>query len=97
MKFKYIRSENYKKDYSQLSTQEKEKAKSKSKDFVRAIETGNDYLRKQLKIHKLNGERNPEVWGAHISGNLVFTFYYDKKNGENIVIFLRIGTHDIYP
>ena len=97
MKFKYIRTSSYKEDYQNLSALEKQKTKLKSKDFVTAIETGDDTLRKQLNIHKLNGKRNPEIWGAHISGDLVFTFYYDVVNGEKAIVFLRIGTHSVYP
>jgi hypothetical protein len=40
----------------------------------------------------------PGIWEGHVSEGYVFTFHRenDPKTGEVIIVFRKIGKHDIY-
>jgi hypothetical protein len=48
-----------------------------------------------LRIKQMEGF--PGIYEGHISKSLVFTFHKEvNKNGDQIIVFRKIGTHDIY-
>lgn len=76
----------FEKHYKRLPGDIKEKAKNKEKIFR------NNPFHSSLKTHKLFGKEK-EIWAFWItySYRLKFVFLNDEE-----VLFLDIGTHDIY-
>ena len=63
-------------------------------DVVKAF-MGDTELRRRFKFHPLKGR--DEIFAGHIKHNLCFTYHIEhSKDGEKIIFFRRIGTHNIY-
>lgn len=87
MSIKEIKTSPYfKKQYKKLPQKIKEKAKEKEKIF-----RGNPF-NSHLKTHKLSG-KDKECWAFWITYSYRIKFIFLS---EEEVLFLEIGTHDIY-
>ena len=49
-----------------------------------------------LRIKKMKGYEG--VWEGHVADDCVFTFHKetDPRTGETVIVFRKIGKHDIY-
>lgn len=83
-------SKTFRKDFAKLDRTTQDQAKDKFKLFEA------DSNHPSLRVKKMKGFEN--VWEAHISLQIVFTFSWteDEETGEQIVILRRIGKHKIY-
>lgn len=87
MRIKSIRvSRKFEKQYRKLAKEVKDAAKNKELIFRE------DVFDRRLKTHKLSGEEK-ETWAFWInySYRIKFIFLSDEE-----VLFLEIGTHDLY-
>jgi mRNA-degrading endonuclease YafQ of YafQ-DinJ toxin-antitoxin module len=56
---------------------------------------GDMILNRKFNLHPL--KKYDGIYAGHLKYNLVFTFHYEtSQEGEKIVFFRRIGTHNIY-
>lgn len=87
---KYRRLESFRNDLEQLPASVRESIKAKFDLFKQ------DPRHPSLRIKKMQG--HDSIWEGHISMAIVFTFHeeFDDENQETIIVFRRIGKHEIY-
>ena len=87
---KYRRAESFRKDFEQLPKVIQEATRAKFQLFVE------DRQHPSLRIKKMKG--HDDIWEGHITREIVFTFHEetDEETQELIIVFRRIGYHDIY-
>ena len=83
----------YRKDFKDLTDSEKA-AVLEEKDSVHDALSGDVEKYRKHRIKTMEGW--PGIWEGHIKQNIVFTFEKNSKDGETIIFFRRIGSHDIY-
>mgnify|MGYP001581384404 FL=1 len=79
-------SSRFERQYSKLPKRIKQTAKEKESIFRK------DPFDSRLDTHKLHGKEK-EVWAFFITKSYRIKFTFLK---EGVVLFLEIGTHDIY-
>ena len=89
----YRRSRSFRKDYESLPEDIKEVVREKFKLFQ---EHPTPPYHPSLRIKPMKGWRG--LFEGHVSLGYVFTFHsdVDPTSGERIIVFRRIGRHDIY-
>ena len=87
---RYRRSESFRKDLEQLPANIRDSVKTKFELFKQ------DTRHPSLRIKKMQG--HDHIWEGHISMAIVFTFHEetDEESQETIIVFRRIGKHDVY-
>ena len=87
---KYRRAESFRADFEQLPKQIQETTRQKFELFKQ------DSRHPSLRIKKMQG--HDDIWEGHITLKIVFTFQetVDEDTQETVIIFRRIGYHDIY-
>ena len=86
---KYRRLRAFKRDLDELPAEIRELVTSKFRLFQ------DDPGHPSLRVKKMKGHEG--VWEGHITEGYVFTFHYDTdESGEQVAVFRRIGSHDIY-
>jgi mRNA-degrading endonuclease RelE of RelBE toxin-antitoxin system len=76
------------KDFKKLDRQNQQRAAKKLREFLEDTE------RPSFSVKKMKGHE--DIWEAHVTMRIVFTFEWGEIDGERGVIFRRIGGHDIY-
>lgn len=77
-----------------LNDKQKQEINKSFPELKKAFE-GNKELRSKYDLHPLKKFKG--IYGGHLKYDLVFTFHYDiSQDGEKIIFFRRIGTHNIY-
>lgn len=90
----FHRTQEFKECIKSLNEKQKQEIIRAFQELEKAFE-GDMELRSKYKLHPLKNFKG--IFGGHLKYNLVFTFHYDtSQDGEKIVFFRRIGTHNIY-
>jgi mRNA-degrading endonuclease YafQ of YafQ-DinJ toxin-antitoxin module len=91
---KFRRTPKFSDDFDGLPKNDQDAVKEAYINVSLALQGNNEFHRK-YRIKKMEG--HPMVWEGHIKINLCFTFHKETdSNGEEIVFFRRVGTHQIY-
>lgn len=95
---KFRRTQQFRNDFDQLSESDKKSVKKAFPSITLVLALvleGNRDLFRKYRLKRMVGF--PEIWEGHVKINLCFTFHRDfDSNGEIIIFFRRIGTHNIY-
>lgn len=49
-----------------------------------------------FRLKRLQGFKREDIWEGHFSIRVVFTFTWTYEGSEKIMLFLKVGGHDIY-
>ncbi len=90
MAWRCLRAKSFRKAFEALNEQAQEKARAKFEIFK---ENPFDSRLGAHQIKKLSARYRQTVYGAHVEGNLVFTFIV---TGKEEVTSLDIGDHGVY-
>jgi mRNA-degrading endonuclease YafQ of YafQ-DinJ toxin-antitoxin module len=88
----FLRTKVFNRNFKKLTPHLQELAKIHFKLFKQ----NPNFPDPSLKIKPMQGYSG--IWEGHVTNECVFTFHKDKdkKTGETMIIFRKIGTHDIY-